>query len=130
MQRREFLHTLAVGAGVVALSPRSLFAQAPSPGDGKADWIFEGGLIYTVEPAQPRAEAVAVRGNRIVFVGSAKDVDAWQGLQTRTVNLAGGMLLPGFIDGHNHFVAGAATKRGVNLSGSKDTKAMLQHIRD
>ncbi len=129
MRRREFLQDLVIGAGLFALSPRLLFAQAPSPSDGKADWIFEGGLIYTVDPARPTAEAVAVRGDRIVFVGSAKDVDAWQGPRTRTVNLAGGMLMPGFIDGHNHYVAGAATKRGVNLTGSKDTKEMLQRIR-
>lgn len=130
MQRREFLQTLAIGAGTLALSPRSLFAQALSPSDGKADWIYEGGLIYTVDPAQPSAEAVAVRGDRIVFVGSAKEVDAWQGPQTRTVNINGGMLMPGFIDGHNHFVAGTATKRGVNLSGSTDTKDMLQRIKN
>lgn len=130
MQRREFLQDLAIGTGLVALSPRLLFAQAPSPSDENADWIFEGGLIYTVDPAQPTAEAVAVRGDRIVFVGSAKDVDAWQGPQTRTLSLSGGMLMPGFIDGHNHFVAGAATKRGINLAGSKDTGDMLQRIRD
>ena len=129
MKRREFLQDLAIGAGIVALSPQSLFAKVPSPSDGKADWIYKGGLIYTVDPARPTAEAVAVRGNLIVFVGSSKDVGAWQGPNTRTVNLDGGMLMPGFVDAHAHPELGI-TKMGLDLTGVKDKDVILSRVRE
>jgi predicted amidohydrolase YtcJ len=106
-----------------------LFAKAPSPNDGKADWIFKGGLIYTVDPARPTAEAVAVRGNLIVFVGSVRDVEAWQGPATRIVNLGGGMLMPGFVDAHAHPESGVA-KVGLDLTGVKGKDAILARVRE
>lgn len=129
MKRREFLRHLAVGAGSVALTPQNLFAQAPSLSEGKADWIYKGGLIYTVDHARPKAEAVAVRGNRIVFVGSEKNVAAWQGPDTRTVNLDNGMLMPGFVDAHAHPEAGVA-KVGLDLTGVKGREAILSRVRE
>jgi predicted amidohydrolase YtcJ len=129
MKRREFLQNVAIGAGILALSPQSLFAKTPSPNDGKADWIYKGGLIYTVDPARPSAEAVAVRGDRIVFVGSAKDVGAWQGPNTKIVNLDGGMLMPGFVDAHAHPELGFS-KMGVDITGIKDKDVILSRVRE
>jgi hypothetical protein len=55
-----------------AVAPSLLKADAKAvPADGKADWLFEGGTILTMERNQPCAEAVAVRGNTIVYVGIA-----------------------------------------------------------
>ncbi len=130
MKRREFLKYLILGAVVLALSMQPMFAQTPSPSDGKADWIYKGGLIYTVDPAKPKAEAVAVRGDRIVFVGSAKDVEAWNGPETRVVDLAGGMLMPGFIDSHDHLATTGIMKLGVNLGGLKGKEAVFKAIRE
>lgn len=129
MKRRDFLQHLAIGGGICALSPRMLFAKSPSPNDGKADWIFKGGHIYTVDPARPAAEAVAVRGNLIVFVGSVKDVEAWQGQATRVVNLGGGMLMPGFVDAHAHPESGV-TKVGLDITGVKGEDAILARVRE
>lgn len=95
-----------------------------------ADVLFRNGKVYTLDAKQPWAEAVAVKGNKITYVGPAKGSRAWIGPKTRVVDLKGGMLLPGFIDGHNHFVSGPGGKRGVRLIGSKDTGEMLQRIRD
>lgn len=87
----------------------------PTSKDAKADWLFLNGAIHTVNPAQPSAEAVAVRGQHIVYVGDATGAAAWRGPSTRVIDLAGKMLMPGFIDGHNHLIALAVTKLGVNL---------------
>jgi predicted amidohydrolase YtcJ len=130
MQRRIFLRNLAICGAVTTLSPQWVFAKGFSPSDGKADWIYKGGLIYTVDPARPKAEAVAVRGDRIVFVGKAKDVEAWRGPQTRVVDINGGMLMPGFIDGHNHLATLAITKLGVNLGGLKGKDKVISTIRE
>jgi predicted amidohydrolase YtcJ len=71
-----------------------------------ADLVLTGGHVHTVDAARPRAEAVAVVGERIAFVGSARDVAAWIGPRTRVVELAGRLLLPGFQDAHVHPISG------------------------
>jgi predicted amidohydrolase YtcJ len=68
-----------------------------------ADRIIRGGVIVTVNPAQPAAEAVAIKGGRIVAVGSEADVMKHKGAATEVTDLAGKTLVPGFIDGHSHF---------------------------
>ena len=62
----------------------------------RADLLFTGGLVYTVSAGTPRAEAVAMIDDRIVWVGKAAEQDDWVGPDTRVVDLRGGMLLPGF----------------------------------
>ncbi|CCD89647.1 conserved hypothetical protein; putative Amidohydrolase 3 domain [Bradyrhizobium sp. ORS 285] len=101
----------------------------PSAADGKADWLFQNGMIYTVNSAQPTAEAVAVRAKEIVYVGDKAGAAAWRGPHTRVVDLAGRMLLPGFIDGHNHLIALAVTKLGVNLRDITGKDKVLDAIR-
>lgn len=70
-----------------------------------ADTIYVGGDIVTVNDAQPTAESIALKDGRIVAVGSRIDVEkARKGTATRIVDLAGRTLVPGFIDGHSHFL--------------------------
>jgi predicted amidohydrolase YtcJ len=80
---------LAAAAGVAAAQP--------------ADAIWSGGPIVTVNDAQPSAEAVAVRGGRIVGVGALADVERrFKGPKTARIDLKGRTLVPGFVDGHGH----------------------------
>jgi len=71
-----------------------------------ADLVLTGGHVHTVDAALPRAEAVAVAGERIAFVGSARDAAAWIGPRTRVIDLAARLLLPGFQDAHVHPTSG------------------------
>jgi len=97
--------------------------------EGKAaDYVFTNGKIYTLNPAQPWAGSVAFKGNKIVAVGSDSETKAWIVQGTKVVDLRGRMLMPGFIDGHNHFISGAAGKRGVRLVDSKNTRELLRPI--
>lgn len=75
-----------------------------------ADTIFLGSVL-TIDPVAPRAEGVAVRGDRIVAVGTAGDLHALAGPDTRVIELEGRCLLPGFHDAHVHY-----TKHGMQLS--------------
>ncbi len=68
----------------------------------EADLILTGAAVYTVDPAEPWAQALAVRGGRIVAVGSSEDVDELRGPSTRVLDLPGRMILPGFQDAHVH----------------------------
>ena len=74
----------------------------------KADYLFINGKVYTVNDKQPWAEAVAVKGKEIIFVGNSEDAKAFQTKTTNVIDLNGKMLLPGFIDTHAHPVMAAA----------------------
>lgn len=67
-----------------------------------ADMIFKNGIVVTVDSANSLCEAVAVKGNRIVYVGDNAGVEMWLGPDTSVIDLAGRALLPGFIDSHMH----------------------------
>ena len=70
--------------------------------DNAADIAFTNGLVYMADEAGDTAEAAAVKGDEIVYVGDAPGVEEFIGDNTRVVDLNGGMLLPGFIDSHQH----------------------------
>ncbi len=72
------------------------------PGSPHADIVYHTGKIYTVNEAQPWAQAVAIRNDRIVFVGSDDRVRRYIGPETKTYDLRGKMMLPGFQDSHVH----------------------------
>jgi len=68
-----------------------------------ADTILTNGNFYTVNDAQPQAEAIAIKGDRILKVGSEKEVEKYKGAATKTIDLDGKFAMPGFIEGHGHF---------------------------
>ena len=91
----------------VLMSTTALFVAPVSAQNrtGPADTIYTGGDIITIVPGQPTAEALAVKDGLIAAVGSRADVEAaFKGPETRTVDLAGKTLLPGFIDAHSHYI--------------------------
>lgn len=74
-------------------------------GTSAADVYFENGIVYTVDAADTVAEALAIKDGVIVFVGSAEEGKPYREAAAEVVDLAGGMLLPGFIDGHTHIAS-------------------------
>ncbi|HEV8384001.1 MAG TPA: amidohydrolase, partial [Candidatus Acidoferrales bacterium] len=109
---------------------RTVLAADPQQAPEAADLVLTGGIIYTVDAARPRVEAVAVRGERIVAVSSAKEIQAWVGPNTRVVDLKGRFAMPGFNDAHVHLANGGQSKLAVSLNGSKSVAEMQQRIRD
>lgn len=81
-------------------------AHAPPNRAGAPDLILSGGKVFTADPARPWAEAVAIRGERVVAVGSTAEVNALAGSGTRRIGLGGRVVVPGFNDAHDH-VGGA-----------------------
>ncbi|WP_324617361.1 amidohydrolase [Microvirga alba] len=77
--------------------------------------IFRGGTVYTVNPDRKIAEAVAVRGKRILAVGTNSEIDKLAGSTTKIVELEGRMVLPGFVEGHTHPLLGSFFASGLNL---------------
>jgi predicted amidohydrolase YtcJ len=107
-----------------------LLAGCESPGDGQADLILTGGVVWTGDDDAPRAEAVAVRGNRILAVGSASEVARHRGSGTRVVELEGRFVAPGFIDNHTHFNQAGAILLGANLLDVADEEGLVTRIRE
>ncbi len=98
-------------------------------GSRVADMIFTNGRFYTMEPDQPWAEAVAIKGDKFVEVGSRSEVDRWRGAGTETVNLKGAFVVPGIIDGHTHFDSAGRLLMGANLLEVSDAEGMREEIR-
>jgi predicted amidohydrolase YtcJ len=74
--------------------------------DDAVERLFYNARIFTAEPEHPYAEAVAIRGDKIVAVGSRVDVEKMVGKQAERVDLRGQWLLPGLIDSHTHCIQG------------------------
>lgn len=95
-----------------------------------SSYLIHNGSIYTMNPAQPWAQAVVIRGSKIVYVGTERGARALVDSATRDVDLSGGMCLPGFIDNHLHYLTGPLTKVGFMLAGVRGKEAIQQVIRD
>ena len=118
--------------GLLAACDRSTETpkEAAPPAEPPANIVFRGGTVYAVDAARTVAEAAAVRGGRIVAVGSAADVTGLIGPQTEVVELAGGMLLPGFIDAHVHPLSGGLESLGCSLSDRTTVDALLAKLKE
>ena len=92
--------------------------------------IFKNGKIYTVNKNQPWAEAVAVEGDKIVFVGDNDGAMKLADSNTQVTDLEGKMMMPGFIDGHVHPLTAAAFASAINLSPCENKQDVLDVVRD
>ena len=97
--------------------------------DNRADIVFTGGNVHTVDARQPRAEAVAIHGERISAVGTAAEVAPSIGPATRVVDLAGRLLVPGFQDAHCHPLWGGIERMHCDLRDLDGRAGTLEKIR-
>ncbi len=101
--------------------------------DGKnetADIVFLNGRVWTVESAQPEAEALAVKDNKIMMVGSLSDIKKISGDSTLVIDLKGTFVLPGFTDCHTHFIDGGFSLSCVQLGTARSREDFANLIRD
>ena len=113
-----------------ALLSAALFATLLLAGCGKAappDAIVTG-TLYTMDPAQPRVEAVAIDNGRFSYVGDRAAAMALKGPETRVIHLGDGIAYPGLIDAHLHVAGIGAAMRAVNLSGADSFTDIIERI--
>lgn len=94
-----------------------------------ADTIFKNGNVYTVNDRQPRAEAIAVKGGKIIFVGSNKDVKDYEGKTTRVIDLKGNTVVPGLTDSHYHLSGVGEREMNLNLEGITSLEDFLAKVK-
>ena len=123
MKKQGFAIFLLV-VGVLGVSGCNQQKLAP------ADMVRIHAKIYTVNPKEPWAQAMAVREGKIITVGSDKAINAYQGPSTKVIDAKEHMVLPGFMDAHVHIRAGAAMLEQIALNDAKTIDDFQKMIKD
>jgi predicted amidohydrolase YtcJ len=122
------MRLLPVALGLLLL-PACAGDARLAPVEGPADLVITNGVVWTgVEGAAP-ARAVAVKGGRIAAVGSAREIERWVGEGTTLVDAKGGLVAPGFIDTHVHFVTGGFGLASVQLRDARTPEEFVARVR-
>jgi predicted amidohydrolase YtcJ len=104
-----------LGSLVVAVAAAGCGAQAPVDPALAADLVLRGGRVVTVDSVMPEAEAIAVKGDTILAVGSSREIERYIGAATEVIELNGMMAMPGFIESHGHFLGIGAAKMQLDV---------------
>jgi predicted amidohydrolase YtcJ len=102
----------------------------PSQAQISADTVLVHGKVWTENPQQPEAEAVAILGNHIAGVGTSAEILKLAGPSTKVIELGGKRVVPGFNDAHVHFVSGGTSLASVQLGDTKSEAEFRQRIAD
>ncbi len=121
--KRQLIVVLTAAIGVVLAGCSE---SVPAPG---ADYVLTNGKVYTVNEEQPWAEAIAVRGDEIVYVGDAAGATALVGEATEEIDLGGRLTLPGFVESHVHPTIAAAYASGTVLNFSDSMEVVLEKVK-
>ena len=114
---------------LIAVAVALLSAGASAGAPGPADLVFRNGAVYTVDGARSWAQAVAVSGGKIAFVGTDAAAKPWIGTATKVVDLGGKMLLPAFHDSHVHPISGGVESLECDLNGLVTQEQVLDAVR-
>ena len=117
----------ALAASVIAMS-LSVPATDRTQSSARPNLVLVNGRVWTADPTRPSAEAVAIAGSRIVAVGTNTDIRALAGKAT-VVDVAGGFVVPGFIDSHVHFLDGGFRLASVQLRDASTRNEFVARIK-
>ncbi len=114
---------------VTLISPMTANLNGRAPNKAAPNVIIVNATIHTMDPQQPAAEAVAIYGNRIVAVGTTKEIKKLAGSGTRTIDAKKQLVLPGFNDSHVHFLSGGFQLSSVDLRDANSPDEFAERIR-
>jgi predicted amidohydrolase YtcJ len=116
---------------ICSLALAAMLSSALSTGQSKqiAETVLLHAKIYTVNPKQPWAEALAIRDGKIIAVGTDKEVQGYVGSSTTTLDARGHLVLPGFADCHIHFMEGALGLEQVDLNGADSVPEIQKRVK-
>jgi predicted amidohydrolase YtcJ len=98
----------------------------PSP----ADLVLRNGRIVTVDDGKPEVQALASAGGKIVFVGSDAEIGKYVGASTQVIDLQGQLAIPGFIEGHGHFMGIGESRLGLELVAATSWDEIVRIVGD
>jgi predicted amidohydrolase YtcJ len=120
---------LSMRITLLLLAGLLLALALPTAQRDQADLVLENGNVYTVNEKQPKAEAIAIKGDRIVFAGSNNDAQKFVGPKTRVIDLKGNTVVPGFTDAHQHLSAVGFRELTLNLEGITTLEDFLAKVK-
>lgn len=112
----------------VYLSMTVVLSLGCGPGLEPADLVLRNGKIVTVDDTNPVAQALAVRGNEIVAVGTNDEVDAYRSEMTTVIDLDGQLAIPGFIEGHGHFLGVGNSQMQLRLMDTQNWEEVVSVV--
>jgi predicted amidohydrolase YtcJ len=112
------------GTLTISLALPLVAQQAP------ADMVLRNGKIVTVDPAKPEAQALAARGGVIVKVGTDAEVSPFIGPSTNVIDLGGALAIPGFIEGHGHFMGIGEAELELKLGTMKNWDEIVLAVKN
>jgi predicted amidohydrolase YtcJ len=118
-----------VGLAVLFVAGRLGATAHAAPPAETADLVLTGASVVTLDPARPRATAIAVRAGRILRVGSDAEVQALAGPRTRRLALAGRAVVPGLADAHAHVESLGESLDELSLVGATSLEEVLERVR-
>ncbi len=113
---------------VLLLSFCLILVSCQDKTQGFADTILTNGNVYTVNPEQPTAQALAIRDGLIIAVGSNDEMEKWKGENTKMIDLEGKFTMPGFIEGHGHFSGLGYSLIDLNFLKSKNWNEIVAAV--
>ncbi len=120
---------LLVALAIVSSGACHVSAQAPRV-SGTADLIVHNAVVYTVAEAAPRAEAVAIAGDRLIYVGSNAEALARRGPATKVIDAGGRAILPGLHDAHGHVLGLGEQLQELDLRGTTSLAEVTAKLAD
>ena len=111
-----------------ALVPLTAQTAAPRAATPRAELIVTNARIYTADDAQPIAEAMAVRGGKLLFVGSTVEAMALKGATTTLLDAGGRVIIPGMTDAHAHLYGLGVDLRHVDLTGTRSYDEVIARV--
>jgi predicted amidohydrolase YtcJ len=116
-------HVRLLMAGLLAAG-----CAAGTSREDTADLVLRNGHVVTMDTAQPEAEAVAVRGHRILAVGSDAEIERYIGSSTEVIDLNGRLAIPGFIEGHGHYAGVGEKLLGLDLMNVRNWDEIIAMV--
>jgi predicted amidohydrolase YtcJ len=103
-------------------------ATPQQPSATRADLVLTNGRVVTVDDAVPEAQAIAITGDRIAALGSSADIRRYIDASTQVIDLQGQLAIPGFIDGHAHFMGVGEARLNLNLMSTTSWEQIVAMV--
>ena len=127
MAARLTAYAVAFIVGVTFIA--GLIVGAQREDDGAVDLIVINGKVYAADGGGDLAEAVAVRGNKVIRVGSNREIQRLKRAQTIVIDAKGGAVVPGFNDAHAHLISGGLSLDQISLGDATTIDEIKDTIR-
>jgi len=134
-RRQPNASAVFIGLGLILTLGLAGCGEAPAPSVQEpaqpavsADLVLRGGKVATVDPVLGNAEAIAISGHEILAVGSNEDIGAYIGDATEIVELNGRFAMPGFIEGHGHYMSLGRARQILDLNNIKNWEEAVNMV--